>query len=620
LTLYEISINIYSSEIVRKGACDMYRKTTLALSLFMILAIILSSCSVFEKKRTEFSEKNGTYAAVDDLGRILAMPGDKRIPKEYREDKYVGVFYFLWHGTGDTSKVHDITKIMASDPEAAWKPELWGGFSVMHWWGEPLFGYYYANDEWVLRKHVQMLTDADVDFLVFDTTNNSVYADTALKLMAILYEYYQQGWDVPKVVFYTNTDTGKRMNQAYEQVYKKHPEYKDIWFHLDGKPLIIGRPEDPNTSDEVKEFFTIKHSQWPNEKDSTGKMLYHEDGFPWMAFERPQHVFGKSLGTTIISVSIAQHQSTVAFSDTALYGDDTNWTRSYHKGKNDKSEGAYLHGYNFQEQWDYAISQDPDIIFVTGWNEWIAGNWGPKGNKPLLFVDACDINTSRDAEPMKDGYGDNYYLQMIHNIRRFKGARPPVNATETLTIDISGGFDQWDNAKAVYTDYSGDTAYRNARGYGNVTYKNESGRNDIVTMKVAHDDNFIYFYVETKEDLTHPSDKHWMNLFISTGNKKNDNWYGYDFVVNRKNPDWDAYLEKCTGGFNWEEAAKLSFKYGGNKLQIAVPREALGLKGKKIDIQFKWADNYQEDDFWSFYTDGDAAPIGRMNYVYSETA
>ena len=54
-----------------------------------------------------------------------------------------------------------------------------------------------------------MLTDADVDFLVFDTTNNSVYADTALKLMAILYEYYQQGWDVPKVAFYTNTDTGR---------------------------------------------------------------------------------------------------------------------------------------------------------------------------------------------------------------------------------------------------------------------------------------------------------------------------------------------------------------------------------------------------------------------------
>ena len=56
----------------------------------MILAIILSSCSVFEKKRTEFSEKNGTYAAVDDLGRDPCNAGSfKRIPKEYREDKYV---------------------------------------------------------------------------------------------------------------------------------------------------------------------------------------------------------------------------------------------------------------------------------------------------------------------------------------------------------------------------------------------------------------------------------------------------------------------------------------------------------------------------------------------------
>ena len=138
-------------------------------------------------------------------------------------------------------------------------------------------------------------------------------------------------------------------------------------------------------------------------------------------------------------------------------------------------------------------------------------------------------------------------------------------------------------------------------------------------MKVAHDDNFIYFYVETR-GFDHPSDKHWMNLFISTGNKKNDNWYGYDFVVNRKNPDWDAYLEKCTGGFNWEEAAKLSFKYGGNKLQIAVPHvkhwdsrkenrypssNGRTIIRKMISILlYRW--RYRSHC--------------RMNYVYSETA
>ena len=58
-------------------------------------------------------------------------------------------------------------------------------------------------------------------------------------------------------------------------------------------------------------------------------------------------------------------------------------------------------------------------------------------------------------------------------------------------------------------------------------------------------------------------------------------------------------------------------------MMIAVPRKALGLTEELIDIQFKWADNYQKNDkgeydINTFYCHGDAAPYGRMNYVYSE--
>ena len=51
------------------------------------------------------------------------------------------------------------------------------------------------------------------------------------------------------------------------------------------------------------------------------------------------------------------------------------FARLYEKGyiyrgekiKVDKSiENSLLYGLNFQEQWDYAISVDPEIIFVTG--------------------------------------------------------------------------------------------------------------------------------------------------------------------------------------------------------------------------------------------------------------
>ena len=31
-----------------------------------------------------------------------------------------------------------------------------------------------------------------------------------------------------------------------------------------------------------------------------------------------------------------------------------------------------LEGRNFEEQWSYALEVDPEMVFVTGWNEWIA--------------------------------------------------------------------------------------------------------------------------------------------------------------------------------------------------------------------------------------------------------
>ena len=65
-------------------------------------------------------------------------------------------------------------------------------------------------------------------------------------------------------------------------------------------------------------------------------------------------------------------------------------------------------------------------------------------------------------------------------------------------------------------------------------------------------------------------------------------------------------------------------KVDGCKLMLAVKRENLGIgKDDIIDIQFKWADNYQPDDegkytINTFYIDGDSAPYGRLNYLYSE--
>lgn len=55
-------------------------------------------------------------------------------------------------------------------------------------------------------------------------------------------------------------------------------------------------------------------------------------------------------------------------------------------------------------------------------------------------------------EPMRGGYGDNYYLQMVSYIRKFKGTEDKISTDNSATINIDGGFGQWDYIRAYYKD------------------------------------------------------------------------------------------------------------------------------------------------------------------------
>ena len=136
----------------------------------------------------------------------------------------------------------------------------------------------------------------------------------------------------------------------------------------------------------------------------------------------------------------------------------------------------------------------------------------------------------------------------------------------------------------------------------------------------SFDGEYLYFYVETSEDLTPRTDPQWMRLFIDTDRDKSTGWNGYDFVVNRISPKGSkALLEKSLQGkWIWEKAAEVDFYTKGNKLIIRIPRKDIGVPGK-VDIEFKWNDNMQDEgNVMDFYVSGDTAPGGRFNYVYSE--
>jgi hypothetical protein len=80
-------------------------------------------------------------------------------------------------------------------------------------------------------------------------------------------------------------------------------------------------------------------------------------------------------------------------------------------------------------------------------------------------------------------------------------------------------------------------------------------------------------------------------------------------------------VEKSTGGWNWEPIAEVRYADGGNELQIAIPRAALGVAAAKgpLKLAFKWADNIPNSgDILDFLDHGDVAPNGRFKYRYEE--
>jgi len=552
---------------------------------------------------------------VDGLGRELPA-GVEAGPA--RTGRYTGIFYFLWLGQHGTSGPYDNTRILAECPEAVHNPEhpAWGPPEAFHFWGEPLYGYYFNDDEWVLRRHMELLTSAGVDFLVFDTTNAVTYKSVYDKLFRVMDHIFQQGFRVPQFVFYTNTESGNTIKEIYEDIYMPR-RYEHLWFHWKGKPLIIGDPK--QCEEELRQFFTFRLNQWPNEEAK-------ENGFPWIEFQRPQRVFFNDEGEKeIVSVSVAQHPS-IAMSDTPFYGYGANWGRDYRAGMGTDGVAetdAIQSGMNVAEQWEFALAEDPQLVFVTGWNEWIAMRLKGNAERPVLFVDQATLNFSRDIEPMKGGYGDHYYMQLAGYIRRFKGVSaqhaisfPPLN--RQLTID--GSFEAWKDVEPEFRSFAGARLNRDHPGYGGRRYTNATGRNDFIVMKAAHTADSLYFYARTAEDITPHTDSQWMMLLIRIVGEESAGWEGYHYIVNRKViNESKTLLERSLGGWRWETVAELDYCFKGTELQLEVPRALLPERhgGEKLRLQFKWADNALHDgDAMDFYQYGDTAPAGRMNYVY----
>lgn len=674
-----------------------------------------------------------TWVAVDALGRRTPTSAEVGAP---RPNKTVGIFYFLWLGRHGEKGPFDITKILREAPDAMSDPAnpLWGPMHYPHHWGESIFGYYRSDDDGVLRKHAQMLTDAGVDVVIFDVTNQLTYPKSWRALGRTFDEMRKAGNRVPQMVFLCPFWAPRKVvHELWEQLYEPglHPE---LWFQWEGKPLILA---DPNllASDDVLlsdnrttpipleegkplgRLFTVEQPfnsvgaaapTWETEGsgatltlrrgDASGEVVasrsfdriidnawlsldldepapagayYLEMSEPrgrvgwwrgrtegeytlrvgspdettqrilefftfrkpqpdyfqgptgprqWSWLEvHPQHAFYDDDGAPEqVSVGVAQNAvdgKLGVLSNPRAHG------RSFHDGRQPEPEEWDSTGRNFDEQWKRALEIDPSFVFVTGWNEWIAGRYDETfplhGAETVTFVDQFDQEYSRDIEPMKGGHGDDFYHQLVANVRRYKGARP-IPAVSPRPIQIDGRFDDWAEVSPEYRDTIGDPVRRDFPGWGKTLhYTNKTGRNDLISAKASRDADNLYFLVRCLDDIKTEPDAPGPMLFLDVDGDPKTGWLGYDFVVGRRRGEGGTLLLERNEGvaYQWGSPREVAAAVSGDGLELAIPLSALDLSDDLKSIDFKWADAIAETGDWSDFTlNGDVAPNDRFNY------
>ncbi len=583
--------------------------------------------------------------AVSDTGVVsLKSPNEAKASASGKK-REVGLFYFIWLGADCKQETNynnaDILKNLP-DPtahEGKFTIEEWsraGGGNErgqFHFWDEPMFGFYQSGDKWVVERHLRMFIQAGVDYLVLDFTNGVFpdYIENLEVLFACADKYYKQGFNVPKIALMAYDDSPRTVDIVYERFYLKHPEYSHLFYHWNGheKPVIFDNIASYskradfiiNTEEKlasykqgVTDFFEIRDVAFPHET----KPEYHNfpevtDTFLYLDFRPQPKKVTDTQGYSYINISLSEIEQTNAASS-QWYKNTGDRTRSW-DGKCNRNwlegeEDSALYGYNFARQFDIALDSQADNIFITGWNEWVAQVQIYSDNT-IGFVDNADMNNSRDIEPMKGGYGDNYYIQLCHYIARFKELDTAKSNACTKTVKLNGDFSCWtDESIPAFKGYSDSVFDRESfEAYkASAPITDTSGRNDLILTKACDDKENFYFYLATTDDITDYQKQNAVTLFITAAQK--------EYAVNRTELSSQDMTVEIYENDEWKEIGCAKYFLCGKELALALPKKIFG--DAQIDeIEFKWADNFTENRE-SLYTKGSTLPYGKMKLVYKK--
>ncbi len=541
----------------------------------------------------------------------------------------VGMFYHDWHL--HNSKAYIASEIIAKHPEAKddYNNSAWPTNGPA-WWDEPVYGFYDDTDYWHYRKSAELMADAGVDVVFLDYTNgDSIYVKGLDVMMRAYHDAREDGVNVPKISGYLQMGSTLpnrwRMLKAiyFNLCYNKY--YKDLWYYWDKKPLMIQNgyaenvkaanaddAEEVALANELVNFFTFRETGNRWKGDTTQNKYWH-----WLVnYPQPEWGYTENGRTECVNLGMAINESYL-YKETrvGVFSEEYTKGKSYTEAFGEDYRPEAVHeGYFFREQASRVLEIDPEFCFIDGWNEYNTARGRDYYGVPNAFIDLYDDEKSRDFEPTKGEVKDDYYNILVDFIRKYKGVRPAPVASAETAININGGADQWANVLPEYINDYG--AYeRDALGYKdydtgeNYVYKTEVV-NSISRAKVARDADNLYFYAVCESDIN-MRDNNSMNLYLNTDRNYPTGWEGYDYVVSN-----GKVYKFADGSFDKTEVGTAEYAVSGKTITVKIPKALIGYN---TELEFKWTDNIDaKGDLMLFYTEGNAAPVGRFNYLYTE--
>lgn len=342
----------------------------IALSMFGILQLLPAL-------NAATATATGNLNAFDTAPRCTLKP----IPPK---ERLVGIAYSTWHQNRNWT----------------------------HVWGTPELGFYRSDDTSVIRRHAQWLSDAGVDFIWIDWSNDLHYSynpatprpdfdmieDSTFEIFNQYSHMRAKGEKTPKIsIFIGNPDDpsaisdGKlqrKADQVWDQ-FESNPVYRPLIQHYLGKPLLVVYVNTPSpyqngvpTWNDPR--FTVRYmtgfiTQQPNLRtdDLVSKFGY------WSWEDR---------GPQTYSVYNEQPESMTIVAA---------W-------RNDPAAPSpgRKNGETFHKEWDRARRVGPKFALVVSWNEWT------NGEQPSADV-------SKDIEPSRE-FGHKYLDQLKAEITAFK--------------------------------------------------------------------------------------------------------------------------------------------------------------------------------------------------------